>query len=93
MVIKAEVLDSTLYLEEDILSELDELIKAFKASSDPDTLYYHEAMNEPDADKFRKAMVKEVQDHTKQKHWEAIQKDQVPKGEDILPAVWAMKRK
>ena len=30
-----------------------------KATADPDTLYYHETMKEPDPDRFKEAMVKE----------------------------------
>jgi hypothetical protein len=33
---------------------------AFAATNDPDTFYLHEAMKEPDAKEFRKAMVKEI---------------------------------
>ena len=64
-----------------------------KASSDPDTFYYHEAMREPDSKQFQKAMEKEVWDHTKNNHWEFMEKRDVPEDEMILPAVWAMKRK
>jgi len=32
---------------------------AFKASTDPDTMYYHQAMREPDKDKFQEAIKKE----------------------------------
>jgi len=34
-------------------------IQIYKATSDPDTLYHHQAMKQPDADKFREAMAKE----------------------------------
>jgi hypothetical protein len=37
-------------------------LTAYKATSDPDTMYMHEAMQEPDAPKFIEAMVKEVKD-------------------------------
>ena len=37
---------------------------AFAASADPDTMYYHEAMREPDRAEFIKAMEKEVKSHT-----------------------------
>ena len=33
---------------------------AFAASTDPDTMYHHEAMRQPDWDKFLKAMEEEV---------------------------------
>jgi hypothetical protein len=46
------------YQDEDKWCETDLL--AFKASSDPDTMYHHQAMREPDRNKFLKAM----QEHT-----------------------------
>ena len=90
--VESEVLDPSIYLEEDILQELEDPITfAMKATMDPDTLYYHEAMNAPDAAEFKESMVKEVMDHFDRGHWEIIEKKDVPVGEDVLPAVWAMK--
>ncbi len=43
------------YQEEDEWCEKDLL--AYKASSDPDTMYYHQAMKEPDRPKFLQAIV------------------------------------
>ena len=89
-----EALAQEMYMEEDQLAELDDpILYAMKASSDPDTLYMNEAMREPDANKFKEAMIKEVKDHTERKHWEVMEKKDVPRGETILPAVWAMRRK
>ena len=42
---------------------------AFAASADPDTMYYHEAMREPDRAEFIKAMQKEVKSHTENGVW------------------------
>jgi hypothetical protein len=66
---------------------------AFAASADPDTMYYHEAMREPDRGEFIKAMQKEVKSHTENEVWELVPRSSVPPGTKILPAVWAMKRK
>ena len=66
---------------------------AFKASSDPDNMYYHQAIKAPDKDEFLRAIIKEINDHTEGNHWALIPKEQVPKGEKILDSVWAMKRK
>jgi hypothetical protein len=66
---------------------------AYKATADPDTMYMHEAMREHDADKFKEAMLKEVQDQMGNGNFTLIPKSQVPKGKIILPAVWQMKRK
>lgn len=92
--VEYEVLDPNLYSEEDRTKDLDDPIAyAMKATSDPDTMYYHQAMKEPDAKQFKEAMMKEVKDHTERKHWNVILKSDVPEGETILPAVWAMRRK
>jgi len=40
----------------------------FKASSDPDTMYYHQAMRAPDKDQFLAAIVKEINDHITNNH-------------------------
>ena len=66
---------------------------AYAASADPDTMYFHEAMKEPDKDEFIKAMRKEVESHTENGVWEVMPASKVPKGMKPLPAVWAMKRK
>ena len=50
-------------------------------------------MAAPDAKQFREVMIKEVNDHNEQKHWQPILKSEVPHGAKILPAVWSMKRK
>jgi hypothetical protein len=65
----------------------------FKATADPDVMYLHEALREPDAAEFKEAMKKEVNDHTENGHWQVVEKASVPKGVKILPAVWAMRRK
>jgi hypothetical protein len=77
---------------EDIEAEQHPML-AYAASADPDTMYYHEAMREPDSAEFIKAMGKEVQSHTENQVWELVPRSSVPPGTKILPAVWAMKRK
>jgi len=44
-------------------------IIAYGASTDPDTMYYHEAMREPDREQFLKAMKQEVENHTQNQVW------------------------
>jgi hypothetical protein len=84
----------------DILHEEDFLIQdqmcdpiAFKASSDPDNLYYHQAMAAPDKNQFLSAIVKEVNAHIENNHWILVPKSEVPEGTKVLDSVWAMKRK
>jgi Reverse transcriptase (RNA-dependent DNA polymerase) len=66
---------------------------AYKAVSDPDTLYYHQAMREKDREKFRESMTKEVTDQFDNGNFTVIPKSDVPKDQTILPAVWQMRRK
>ncbi len=66
---------------------------AYAASTDPDTMYLHQAMKEPDKDEFIKAMQQEVDAQVKAGNFSIIPRSQVPKGATLLPAVWQMKRK
>jgi hypothetical protein len=68
-------------------------IIAYAASTDPDTMYYHEAMKEPDAPKFVKAMIDEIQGHLNNGNFTLVKRSSLPKGARVLPAVWQMKRK
>jgi Reverse transcriptase (RNA-dependent DNA polymerase) len=82
------------YLEVDKTHEFDHPITyALKASNNPDTLYMHEALRAHNADNFRKAMVHEVNEHTKRGNWELVLKQDLPPGTKVLPSIWAMKRK
>jgi Reverse transcriptase (RNA-dependent DNA polymerase) len=65
----------------------------FAASTNPDVLHYHKAMKQPDRVQFIRAMVKEIQAHTDGKHWIIVKRSSVPSGHQVLPAVWAMRRK
>jgi Reverse transcriptase (RNA-dependent DNA polymerase) len=66
---------------------------AYKAVSDPDTLYYHEAMREHDKDRFQESMLKEISDQFDNGNFTVVHKSEVPSEQTILPAVWQMKRK
>ena len=44
---------------------------AFAASADPDIMYYHQAMNEPDHEQFKRSVLKEIRDHETNQHWES----------------------
>jgi hypothetical protein len=44
----------------------------FKASTDPDTTYYHQAMRKPYRDKFQEAKRKEYEDHFKESSYNLI---------------------
>jgi hypothetical protein len=66
---------------------------SMKASTDPDTMYYHQAMREPDKEMFKEAIRKECEDHFRESNYKLISIDQVPKDATLLSSVWQMKRK
>jgi hypothetical protein len=68
-------------------------IFAFVASADPDTMYLHQAMREPDRAQFIAAMEEEVGQHSANGNWTLMLRSQVPEGVPVIPAVWALKRK
>ena len=74
-------------------SQEEDGLLAFAASADPDTMYLHQAMKEPDKQEFVKAMQKEVQGQIHNGNFSVIPRSQVPEGASVLPAVWAMQRK
>jgi len=76
-----------------ISAEEDSEIFALKAQSDPDTMYHHQAMTQPDADKFVEAMIKEIKDQQSNDNFELVKKSSLPPSTRILPAVWQMRRK
>ena len=83
------------YHQEDYVTQelMDDPI-AFAASSNPDILYHHEAMKQPDRLKFLDAMmVQELNAHIDNKNWELVDKLSIPKGVKVLDAVWALRRK
>ena len=80
-------------LEDEREGELENPRLAYAASADPDTMYLHEALKQPDRHKFIEAMHKEVQDHIEKGIWEIYPKGKVPDKATIVPMVWAMKRK
>ena len=54
---------------------------------------FHQVIKQPDAREFVKAIVKEVEAHTRDNHWELVKQCEVPLGMDVLPSIWAMHRK
>ena len=65
----------------------------YKATSDPDTMYLHEVMKEPDKKEFIKDKRKEIKDQMDNGNFSIIHKSKLPKGATVLPTVWQMKRK
>ncbi len=65
----------------------------YKATSDPDTMYLHQAMRQHNRKQFVAAMLKEVKDQSDNGNFSIVHKSTVPEGAKILPTVWQMKRK
>lgn len=83
---------ATVFASDDRYNQDDPLL-AYKATSDPDTLYYHQAMREPDAEEFLKSMVKEINDQFNNGNFTVVHRSEVPEGVTVLPAVWQFRRK
>jgi hypothetical protein len=64
---------------------------ADKASTDPDTMYHHQAMKQPDRDKFQEAMRKECDAPCKEGNYMLIKRSELPKRATLLSSVWLMK--
>ena len=84
--------ESAMFPRNDIALQQDPLV-LYKATADPDTMYLHQAMKQPDKKEFVDAMVKEVKTHLDKGNFSVIHKSKVPKRSKILPMVWQMKRK
>jgi hypothetical protein len=65
----------TLNDHEDQESWNEQHLLAFKASTDPDTIYHHQAMKQPDREKFKEAMQKECEAHYKEVYLQLNQKE------------------
>jgi hypothetical protein len=64
--------------------DMNDPIAFLSRTSDPDMMYFHEAIRQPDREDFIKAIIKEVNDHIKRKHWILVPREDVPKGTKIL---------
>ena len=66
---------------------------AYLSSSDPDMMYFDQAMKQPDCKEFLNVAIREVNSHCEHKHWKLLPRNEVPKGQPIIESVWAMKIK
>jgi len=73
--------------------EMEHPLFACKATSDPNTMYLHEALWQPDWKKFVKSMDKELQDQLDHGNFTVVHKSTVPEGATVLPTVRAMQQK
>ncbi len=58
-----------------------------------DIMYLHQALRQPDAREFVKAVIKKVNGHIDNNHWKLIPRTEVPEDTEVVPSVWAMHRK
>ena len=58
-----------------------------------DTMYFHKAMAQGKSDGFVEAVVKEVNGHVDNAHWNVVPINSVTEYTDILTSVWSMQRK
>jgi hypothetical protein len=91
--VKGEIFSYVAMFPNDDAIDYDNPLLASKAMSDPDTLYYHEALREEDRERFKTSVLKELTDLFENWNFTIVHKSEVPEGNTILPAVWQMKRK
>ena len=65
----------------------------FAASSNPDILYWDQAMRAHDRDKFIEAVGVELDGHEKMGNYEPIPLSEIPKGVKLIDMMWSMRRK
>ena len=58
-----------------------------------DIMYLNQALRQPDAKEFGNAVIKEINGHVENKHWELVSRDTVPDDAQIVPSVWSLRRK
>jgi hypothetical protein len=56
-------------------------------------MYHHQAMKQPNREKFQEAMKKESEAHNKEGNYKLIKRSKLPEGATLLSSVWQMKRK
>ena len=64
----------------------------YLAISDPYTMYFDQAMKEPNHKEFLITTAKEVNCNCEPENWKLLPRSDVPKGQPILNSVWAMNR-
>ena len=78
----------------DEMPELEDPIAVLAATAqgNPDTMYYHQAMKQPDSYQFKQAMQSELDAHADNDHWEVIDRSDVPAQHPVLDSVWTEKK-
>ena len=68
--------------------DADETLRIYKATTNRDTMYYHEAVREPDKDEFKTTMHKEVNDQFENGNFTVVPRNLVPGGTKIHRTIW-----
>ena len=66
---------------------------AFHAEMMGDIMYLQQALRQPNASHFVDAVISKVNGHVMNKNWALIKRSEVPEDADVVPSVWAMRRK
>ena len=66
---------------------------AFHAEMMGDIMYLQQALRQHDVKLFVDAVIKEINGHIDNKNWELVRQDTVPEEAQVVPSVWAMRRK
>jgi hypothetical protein len=66
---------------------------AFHAEMMGDIMYLQQALRQTDAKEFIQAVVKEINGHVDSNNWTLKKRNEVPDDIQIVPSVWAMRRK
>jgi hypothetical protein len=90
---KDEIYELLATHEYDILQDRASDPISFSATSDPNIMYWHQAMQQPDKREFIKAAEKEVKLHVDNEHFVLMKRSSLPEGMKVLEPVWLMKRK
>jgi hypothetical protein len=56
-------------------------------------LHLHQALRQPDSRQFVDLVIQEINIHVDQKQWEVTPRADVPEDTNVLPSVWAVRRK
>jgi hypothetical protein len=70
-----------------------DVLLAYDATNNPDTLYHHKVMAAPDRQEFLKSMALKLQGQVEMGVHSLKRKSKLEPGAAILPAVWAHRRK
>jgi hypothetical protein len=95
--IKLEDLDlnlcAAMYLNDNLTCNDVQDPLSLMASTEKDTMYWHEAMKQHVAPQFWDTAMDEITSHHTNKHWEVIPIQDVPPDTDVLDYMWIMKHK